>query len=95
VSQSEKAMLVSKLKGARDRKRTDKATGKRIKVEGRKSYSELNPSMVALAKRLHRYPVNGRRRSLRDIAAQLAEQGFTGKDGKLFGAQSIARMIAA
>ena len=27
-----------------------------MKVEGRKSYVEMNPDMVRLAKRLHRYP---------------------------------------
>src|SRR5688572_17562079 len=37
VSQFEKAMVVTKLKGARDRKR---ATG--VKVEGRKNYGEIN-----------------------------------------------------
>src|SRR5688500_4436668 len=49
VSQFEKAMVVTKLKGARDRKR---ATG--VKVEGRKSYFEKDggPELVALAKKL-------------------------------------------
>ena len=42
VSEFEKAMVVSKLKGARDRKR---ATG--VKVEGRKNYAEINPEIVA------------------------------------------------
>jgi DNA invertase Pin-like site-specific DNA recombinase len=58
VSQFEKAMLVAKLKGARDRK--EAATGK---CGGRKSYEERDPEMVTLAKKLVRYPVNGRRRS--------------------------------
>ena len=39
VSQFEKAMVVTKLKGARDRKR---ATG--VKVEGRKNYAEISPA---------------------------------------------------
>lgn len=71
VSQFEKAMLVTKLKGARDRKRASGA-----KVEGRKSHTEMNPEMVAIAKKLHRYPTNGKRRSLREVAAGLAEAGF-------------------
>src|SRR5215210_3494645 len=62
VSQFEKAMVVAKLKGARDRKRRE--TGR--KVEGRKSYAERDANLVRLAKRLHRYPINGRRRSLRE-----------------------------
>ena len=49
VSQFEKAMLVVKLRGARDRKR---ATG--VKVEGRKSHAEKRPEVVALARQLHR-----------------------------------------
>jgi DNA invertase Pin-like site-specific DNA recombinase len=89
-AQLEKARLVAKLKGARDRKR---ATG--VKVEGRKSYAEMSPDMVRLAKRLHRYPVNGKRRSLRDISRTLAQLGHVARSGKPFDAKSIARMIAA
>src|SRR5215217_8477128 len=78
VSQFEKAMVVAKLKGARDRKRRE--TGQ--KVEGRKSYAEKDPAMVALAKKLHRYPVKGRRRSLREVAAELAAAGYVVRAGK-------------
>ncbi len=88
VSEFEKAMVVSKLKGARDRKR---ATG--VKVEGRKSYLEINPDMVRLAKRLHRYPVNGRRRSLRDVSTALAAAGFVTAAGKPYAAAAVAKMI--
>jgi DNA invertase Pin-like site-specific DNA recombinase len=84
----EKARLVHKLKVARDRR---KATG--VKVEGRKSFKELDPSMVALAKKLHRYPVNGKRRSLRDIAGELAQAGYLDSKGKAFSAQSIKNMV--
>jgi DNA invertase Pin-like site-specific DNA recombinase len=70
VSQFEKAILVAKLKGARERKKA--ATGK---CGGRKSYVERSPAMVALARRLARYPVNGRKRSLRDIAVELERVG--------------------
>jgi DNA invertase Pin-like site-specific DNA recombinase len=91
VSQFEKAMVVSKLKGARDRKRRD--TGR--KVEGRQSYAEKNPAMVALAKKLHRYPVNGRRRSLRQVAAELAAAGYLVREGKPYEAAAIKRMVEA
>ena len=87
-AQLEKARLVAKLKCARDRKR---ATG--VKVEGRKSIAELNPGAVALAKRLHRYPINGKRRSLREVAAELAIHGHTTRTGQPYGAAAIARMI--
>jgi DNA invertase Pin-like site-specific DNA recombinase len=89
VSQFEKAMLVAKLKGARDRKKA--VTGK---CGGRKSYEERSPEMVALAKKLARYPVNGRKRSLRDVAAELEAAGHT-TDGKRYTATAVARMIEA
>ena len=90
VSQFEKAMLVAKLKGARDRKK--RQTGK---CGGRKSYAELSGEMVALAKKLHRYPVNGNRRSLRDVANELALQGFKAASGNPFGAAAVKRMVEA
>jgi DNA invertase Pin-like site-specific DNA recombinase len=90
VSQFEKAMLVAKLKGARERKKAD--TGK---CGGRKSYVERDASMVALAKKLARYSVNGRKRSLRDVAAELEAQGHVTKGGKRYAATAVSRMIAA
>jgi len=90
VSQFEKAMLVAKLKGARDRKRRE--TGK---CGGRKSYAERNPEMVALAKKLARYTINGRKRSLRDVAAELATAGHTAAGGRPFAATAVLRMISA
>ncbi len=90
VSQFEKAMLVAKLKGARDRKKA--ATGK---CEGRKSYAERDASMVAAAKKLARYPVNGKKRTLREIAAEMEAQGYVAEGGKQFAATAIARMVAA
>ena len=62
--QYEKARLVAKLRAARERKR--KAT--KNKVEGRKSWAEINPDMVKEAKRLDRQGI-----SLREIAAELAK----------------------
>jgi DNA invertase Pin-like site-specific DNA recombinase len=70
VAEFEKATLVAKLRGARDRKSRD--AGRR--VEGRKP--ALSGEALAMAKRLHRKnPVTGKRRSLRQIAAALAEAG--------------------
>jgi DNA invertase Pin-like site-specific DNA recombinase len=89
VSQFEKAMLVAKLKGARDRKKAE--TGK---CGGRKSYGERNPEMVALAKKLARYTINGRKRSLRDVAAQLQVQGHVTIGGKRYAPTAVSRMIA-
>jgi DNA invertase Pin-like site-specific DNA recombinase len=92
VSQFEKAMLVAKLKGARDRKRA--ITGK---CGGRKSYAERDggPELVALARKLARYPVNGRRRSLREVAAELEAAGHVTAKGTRYAAKAVASMIAA
>jgi DNA invertase Pin-like site-specific DNA recombinase len=92
VSQFEKAMLVAKLKGARDRKRA--ATGK---CGGRKSYAERKGGreMVALAKKLARYTINGRKGSLRDIAAELEINGHVAAGGKRYTATAVSRMAAA
>ena len=90
MSQFEKAMLVAKLKGARERKKA--VTGK---CGGRKTYAERDAGMVALAKRLARYPTNGRKRSLRDVAAELETHGHVARSGKRYAATAIARMIGA
>jgi hypothetical protein len=90
VSLFEKAMLVAKLKGARERKRA--ATGK---CEGRKTYAERSPQMVTLAKQLHRCTIDKRQRSLRDIAAELEAAGYTAAGGKRYTAAAISRMISA
>ena len=83
VSQFEKAMVVSKLKGARDRKR---ATG--VRVEGRIPYIEAKPDP---GQELHRYPVN--RRRLRDIATALAAAGYVATGGKPYSASAVSRML--
>lgn len=89
VAQFEKAALVAKLKGARDRKRRDAG-----KCEGRKSHAEARPDAVALAKKLHRKnPKTGERRSLRAIAAALAEAGHVNERGQPFAAKSISAML--
>jgi DNA invertase Pin-like site-specific DNA recombinase len=89
VSQFEKAALVAKLRAARERKKA--ANGK---CGGRKSYAERDAATVALAKRLYRYPVNGRKRSLRDIAAELETAGHVSIAGTRYGAAAVARMVA-
>lgn len=89
VSQFEKAMLVSKLRGARVRK---KATG--AKVEGRKSHAELHPDVVERARELHRKPRGGKRASLRSIAGKLAEAGHVNSKGKPYSASAVRSMLA-
>jgi DNA invertase Pin-like site-specific DNA recombinase len=89
VSEFEKAMLVARLKGARDRKRA--ASGK---CGGRKSHIEAHPQTVAMAKALRW--VNKRmreKRSLREIAAELAKAGHVARSGKAYGPSAIASML--
>jgi DNA invertase Pin-like site-specific DNA recombinase len=80
VAEFEKAALVAKLKGARDRKSA--ALGRR--VEGRKP---VPAGVVATARRL------APGRSLRQVAAELEALGHLGPGGKPYGAGSIAAML--
>ena len=85
VAQFEKASLVAKLKGARDRKR---ATDKNYR-EGRKPAPE---GAQRLARRLRKKGL-----SLREIAAGLAAKGFVtvqgAREGQPYLAQSIKVML--
>ncbi|WP_354095908.1 recombinase family protein [Bradyrhizobium sp. RT10b] len=88
VSEFEKAMIVAKLRGARDRKRR---TG--VKVEGRKSIAERAPETVELARKLARARPKGGKRSLREIAATLAEAGHLTKHGNRYAATAIKLIL--
>jgi hypothetical protein len=88
ISEFDKAMTVAKLRGARERKRREAG-----KCEGRKSHAELNPELVALAKRLHRHKPKGGRMSLRAISAELAARGFLNENGRPFAAASVKSML--
>lgn len=88
VSEFEKAMLVAKLKGARDRKRR---AG--VKVEGRKSIAETNPETVEMARKLARSRPKGGRRSLREISAELAAAGHVTKSGNPYAATAVKLML--
>jgi DNA invertase Pin-like site-specific DNA recombinase len=86
IAQFDKATVVAKLKAARDRKRD--ATGK---CEGRKSYAERDPELVAKAAELSkRRP----RLSLREIAAELARSGKTTPSGLPYSASAVKSMLA-
>src|SRR3954471_11481644 len=88
VSEFEKAMLVAKLRGARDRKGR-----KRVKVEGRKSIAEERPDTIELARKLARARPKGGKRSLREISAALAEVGHTTKSGKPYAPTAVKIML--
>jgi DNA invertase Pin-like site-specific DNA recombinase len=83
-SQLEKTRLVKKLAAARARKRA--AGGY---AGGQRGHAHLRPETVALAKRLAR----GKRRSLRQISAELAAQGHLNAFGRPFAAKSVKAMI--
>ena len=80
VAEFERAGLVAKLRGARDRKSAE--LGRR--VEGRKP---VPANVVAEAQRL------AQGRSLRQVSAELAQLGYLSPSGKPYGAGSIAAML--
>lgn len=90
IAQFEKASLIAKLRGARERKRATAG-----KCEGRKSHNEVRPEVVSLARRLRRKRVAGRPLSYRDIAAQLALQGHRNSQGNPYHASAIRSMLTA
>jgi DNA invertase Pin-like site-specific DNA recombinase len=87
----EKARLVAKLRGARERKRA--SSGRvtkdgRGKCKGRRSLAERSPELLTAAQALN----DGR--SLRQISSALAEQGFvTSKNAKPFSASAVQSML--
>ncbi len=88
IAQFEKAQLVTKLRVARDRK--SQKAGRRI--EGRK---QVPQEVVQEARRLaRRNPKNGKVRSYRQIAAELAELGhMQPMSGRPYGAESVKQML--
>ncbi len=85
-AQLEKARLVAKLKGARDRKKAELG-----KCEGRKSYAERaeGKKLIDAARALN----DGR--SLRKIAAALAENGFVTPSGIAYSASAIKSILGS
>jgi DNA invertase Pin-like site-specific DNA recombinase len=81
VAQFEKAMLVNKLRGARDRKSAK--LGRRI--EGPK------PAPVATIAKARTLAASGL--SLRRVAAALAAQGMRAPSGRAYGPQSVKGML--
>jgi hypothetical protein len=80
-----KTRLVTKLRGARERIRETQG-----KCEGRKSYAERHPELVAAAKRLHRRSRKGHRRSQR---RELQAMGYSNKQGMPYSASCVKSMI--
>jgi DNA invertase Pin-like site-specific DNA recombinase len=89
VSEFDKAMIVAKLKGARDRVRRTRG-----KCEGRKAYAEREggQELVATVRQL-RGNAKGRPKSLRKIASALAGRGYLTPSGRLYSASAVASML--
>ena len=86
VSQFEKASLVARLRRARVRKKAE--TGR---CEGRKPPP---PELVKVAKRLARKRPKGGKRSLRQIASELAAAGYMSPTGKPYSHEGIRKLLA-
>ena len=88
IAQFEKASLVAKLRPPGIASGLGMANAR---AGGRTC--EMNPELVALAKRLRRRnPKTGERKSLRAIAAELERQGYVNIHGRPFAAESIKAM---
>lgn len=93
VAEFEKANLVAKLRGARDRASAPRVKAGGARIEGRKGYDETNPDMVEEARKLNRKPPKGKRMTLAQIAAALFEKGYTTASGKPFSPSQVQRLI--
>lgn len=87
-AQIEKKRLVKKLRAARDRKSAEQ--GRRI--EGRKKYTETNPELLRVVKRLN-HGNRKERLSLRALSARLTAEGFATSRGTPFSAAQVKRFL--
>jgi DNA invertase Pin-like site-specific DNA recombinase len=90
VSQFEKAVIVSKLKAARQRKK--RATGR---CEGRKPYGSKpgEAEVVAYIAKLRRKPKGGERLSFAAIAARLNGEGILSRTGRPWAPETVRGII--
>lgn len=89
ISQFEKASIVAKLRGARERRRA--VVGK---CEGRKSLAEGRPDVVALAREIYgAAESSGQRPSYREVSALLTSQGHRNGRGNPYHASAIRSML--
>lgn len=86
VAQFDKAMLVEKLRGARDRKSAQ--LGRRI--EGNPNWKAAPPAAVEAARAAQAKGLT----SLRAISRELAVQGFMAPSGMPYGHESVKRMLS-
>ncbi|MBI5518890.1 MAG: recombinase family protein [Desulfovibrio sp.] len=91
IAEYDKAMLVSKLRAARERKRA--RTGK---CEGRKGYADTEEgrAIIREVKRLRRKKPGCKAIGYERIAAQLNGEGRTTLDGKAFTGATVQRLVS-
>jgi DNA invertase Pin-like site-specific DNA recombinase len=87
VVEAEKARLVAKLRGARDRKAT--ATGG-YRIEGN-SYATQRPELLSALRGLRQADPEA---TMQQLADQLAERGFLTASGKPLARQAVHRTLA-
>ena len=88
IAEYDKAMIVHKLRVARNRKKSENG-----KCEGRKSYNEINPELMKEIKRLRRKPRNGKRLSLKSTVESLNESGYVTATGNTFTVSILKNII--
>jgi DNA invertase Pin-like site-specific DNA recombinase len=88
IAEYDKEMTVQKLRAARSRKRALNG-----KCEGRKSYLETDPEVIAEIKRLRRKPKNGKRLSLQKTVDALNTAGYKTATGLEFTLPIIKNII--
>ena len=77
IAEYEKAMIVLRLKVARERIKR-----KGTKYEGQKNLKEVNAELLTRIKLLRRPHKDGKKMKLKDIALSLNEEGYRTKQGR-------------
>ena len=88
IAEYDKEMTVQKLRVARNRKRAIHG-----KCEGRKSYHESHPELIAEIKRLRRKPRGGKKLSIKATVEALNASGYTTATGKVFTVSRLENII--
>jgi DNA invertase Pin-like site-specific DNA recombinase len=88
IAEYDKSMIVMKLRAARDRKRAREG-----KCEGRKTYQETMPDVIALIKQLRRKPKGQQRMTHKQVAEELNRRGYKTRLGREFNEQVVKDIL--
>lgn len=90
MAEYDKDMVVHRLRSGRERVKAERG-----KCEGRKSHVERNPALLREARRLARKnPKTGKKRSLRQVSAELARLGYLSERGTPLSPQIVSNLLA-